>query len=57
MTCKRAGQLGQRIWSNARDEYTARQGEGFSIKEFHKRSLDLGGVGLDTLAAHLRDLG
>ncbi|MBV0894894.1 DUF885 domain-containing protein [Microbacterium sp. NC79] len=41
--------VGQRIWENVRDAYAAKQGENFSIKEFHKRALDLGGVGLDTL--------
>ncbi|GAA2525422.1 DUF885 domain-containing protein [Microbacterium mitrae] len=41
--------VGQRIWENVRDEYAAKQGADFSIKEFHKRALDIGGVGLDTL--------
>ncbi len=41
--------VGQRIWENVRDEYAAKQGASYSIKEFHKRALDLGGVGLDTL--------
>jgi uncharacterized protein (DUF885 family) len=41
--------VGQRIWEQARDDYRARQGDAFSIKEFHKRALGLGGVGLDTL--------
>lgn len=41
--------VGQRIWEQARDDYRARQGDAFSIKEFHKRALDIGGVGLDTL--------
>ncbi|WP_223231060.1 DUF885 domain-containing protein, partial [Microbacterium jejuense] len=26
-----------------------REGDAFSIKQFHKRALDIGGVGLDTL--------
>ena len=41
--------VGQRIWEQLRDEYKARQGEKYSAKEFHKKALDLGGVGLDTL--------
>lgn len=41
--------VGQRIWEQVRDEYQAARGENFSIKEFHKRALDMGGVGLDTL--------
>jgi len=41
--------VGQRIWEQVRDDYRARKGDTFSIKEFHKRALDLGGVGLDTL--------
>lgn len=41
--------VGQRIWEQVRDEYAARKGEAFNTKDFHKRSLDIGGVGLDTL--------
>ena len=41
--------MGQRIWEQIRDEYKAREGAGFSPKDFHKKALDLGGVGLDTL--------
>ncbi|WP_144877635.1 DUF885 domain-containing protein [Microbacterium sp. 1.5R] len=48
--------VGQRIWTNARDEYAASKGDEFSIKEFHKRALDLGGVGLDTLRKALLEL-
>ncbi|WP_411720983.1 DUF885 family protein [Mycetocola sp.] len=36
-------------WEQLRDEYSRRQGDAFDIKEFHKKSLDLGGVGVDTL--------
>ena len=32
-----------------RDDYAEARGTDFSIKEFHKRALDMGGVGLDTL--------
>ncbi|MEQ6898550.1 DUF885 domain-containing protein [Microbacterium sp. KR10-403] len=45
--------VGQRIWEQLRDEYKAAQGEAFDIKQFHKRALDLGGVGLDTLRTAL----
>jgi len=48
--------VGQRIWQNARDEYAARKGDAFDIKDFHKHALDLGGVGLDTLRAALRNI-
>ena len=41
--------VGQRIWEQVRDEYAARKGDAFQIKEFHKKALDLGSVGLDTL--------
>lgn len=41
--------VGQRIWEQTRDAYQHAQGESFSVKDFHKRALDMGGVGLDTL--------
>lgn len=41
--------IGQRIWEQVRDDYKARKGEAFDIKEFHKTALNLGGLGLDTL--------
>ena len=41
--------VGQRIWEQLRDEVAEREGADFSIKRFHKRALDIGGVGLDTL--------
>ncbi|MFT4229980.1 MAG: DUF885 domain-containing protein [Microbacterium sp.] len=41
--------VGQRIWEQVRDDYRARKGAAFDIKEFHRRALDLGSVGLDTL--------
>lgn len=41
--------VGQRIWEQLRDTAKERGGESFSIKEFHRKALDLGGVGLDTL--------
>ncbi len=45
--------VGQRIWEQIRDEYKAREGADFNIKEFHRKALDIGGVGLDTLKAAL----
>ena len=45
--------IGQRIWEDLRDECARREGSSFTIKEFHKRALDIGGVGLDTLASAL----
>ncbi len=45
--------VGQRIWEQIRDEYKAREGAAFSNKVFHKKALDLGGVGLDTLKSAL----
>ena len=41
--------VGQRIWEQIRDEYKQREGAAFDIKAFHKKALDIGGVGLDTL--------
>ena len=41
--------VGQRIWEQLRDEIQRREGDAFEIREFHRRALDLGGVGLDTL--------
>ena len=45
--------VGQRIWEQLRDEVARRQGATFDIREFHRRALDLGGVGLDTLRGAL----
>lgn len=45
--------VGQRIWEQLRDEVAEREGDAFDIKRFHKRALDIGGVGLDTLRAAL----
>ncbi|MGV8885207.1 MAG: DUF885 domain-containing protein [Microbacteriaceae bacterium] len=45
--------IGQRIWEQLRDEAAAREGANFDIKAFHKRALDIGGVGLDTLRTAL----
>jgi uncharacterized protein (DUF885 family) len=50
-----AYKIGQRIWEQLRDEYARREGAGFDIKAFHKKALDIGGVGLDTLRSALLD--
>ncbi|MEO7147300.1 MAG: DUF885 domain-containing protein, partial [Terrimesophilobacter sp.] len=49
-----AYKVGQRIWEQIRDEAKARDGASFDIKEFHRKALDLGGVGLDTLKAAMQ---
>ncbi|CAH0146239.1 hypothetical protein SRABI76_00675 [Microbacterium oxydans] len=45
--------VGQRIWEQVRDAVQAAEGDDFSFKAFHKRALDMGGVGLDTLRTAL----
>lgn len=45
--------VGQRIWEEIRDAAQSRDGSAFSFKDFHKRALDIGGVGLDTLRSAL----
>ncbi|MDQ1550336.1 MAG: hypothetical protein QOD27_1994 [Microbacteriaceae bacterium] len=47
--------VGQRIWEQLRDEYQRREGATFDIRVFHKKALDIGGVGLDTLKSALLD--
>jgi uncharacterized protein (DUF885 family) len=41
--------LGERVWLALRDEARAAEGTGFDLKRFHRRALDVGGVGLDVL--------
>jgi uncharacterized protein (DUF885 family) len=41
--------IGQRIWEQIRDEVKAKEGASFDIKAFHKKALNLGGLGLDSL--------
>ena len=45
--------IGQRIWEQLRDETARRDGASFDIRDFHRRALDIGGVGLDTLRTAL----
>lgn len=41
--------VGERIWLQLREEVQRRQGADFDLKAFHRRALDIGSVGLDTL--------
>lgn len=43
--------VGQRIWEQVRDAWVRERGS--DLKEFHRRALSLGSVGLDTLRATL----
>lgn len=44
-----AYKVGERLWRSLRDEVATAQGAAFDLREFHRRALDIGGVGLDTL--------
>jgi uncharacterized protein (DUF885 family) len=44
-----AYKIGERLWLQLREEVRSREGDAFDIKAFHRRALDIGGVGLDTL--------
>jgi uncharacterized protein (DUF885 family) len=44
-----AYKVGERLWLQLRDEMKAREGDTFDLKTFHRRALDIGGVGLDVL--------
>jgi uncharacterized protein (DUF885 family) len=44
-----AYKIGERLWLALRDEVKDREGGAFDLKAFHRRALDIGGVGLDTL--------
>ncbi|WP_116112710.1 DUF885 domain-containing protein [Austwickia chelonae] len=39
--------IGERLWLQLREEVRRREGDAFDLKSFHRRSLDIGGVGLD----------
>ena len=41
--------IGERLWLQLREEVRGREGDAFSLKDFHARALDLGSVGLDVL--------
>ncbi len=44
-----AYKIGQRIWEQIRDDYKARKGASFDMKQFHSTALNMGGLGLDAL--------
>jgi uncharacterized protein (DUF885 family) len=44
-----AYKIGQRIWGQIRDDYKARKGAAFDMKQFHSTALNMGGLGLDSL--------
>ncbi|MEO3824391.1 DUF885 domain-containing protein [Actinomadura sp. B10D3] len=48
-----AYKLGEKVWLEAREEARRRAGADFDLKEFHRRALDLGPMGLDRLRAEL----
>jgi uncharacterized protein (DUF885 family) len=48
-----AYKLGEKIWLEAREAARRRDGAAFDLKEFHRRALDLGPMGLDLLRAEL----
>jgi len=41
--------IGERMWLQLREDARRRAGAGWDMKAWHRRALDLGGVGLDTL--------
>jgi len=41
--------VGERLWLQAREDVRAQQGASFDLKDFHRRALDLGSLGLDVL--------
>ena len=41
--------IGERLWLQLREETARREGDAFDLKAFHRRALDVGSVGLDTL--------
>ena len=43
--------IGERLWLQLRDEVRAREADGFDLRAFHRRALDLGGMDLQTLRA------
>ena len=45
--------VGERVWLDLREQTRARLGAAFSLRDFHRRALDVGSVGLDVLRAAL----
>ena len=48
--------LGERLWLAARDAARQRDPDSFDLKDFHQRALEMGSMGLDTLAERLAGL-
>ena len=48
--------VGERVWLQARADAERRAGADFDLKEFHRRALDLGSIGLDPLQRALARL-
>ena len=48
--------IGERVWLRARDDARQRAGDTFDLKEFHRRALDLGPMGLAQLEGELTRL-
>jgi uncharacterized protein (DUF885 family) len=48
--------LGERVWLAARDDAKQRNAERFDLAAFHKRALEMGSMGLDTLRDRLAEL-
>jgi uncharacterized protein (DUF885 family) len=46
-----AYKIGERLWLQLRADADAAAGDGFDLREFHQRALNLGSVGLDVLRA------
>jgi uncharacterized protein (DUF885 family) len=51
-----AYKVGERVWLEGREAARRRAGAGFDLKEFHRRALDLGPMGLDLLRSELAGL-
>ncbi len=45
--------VGERLWVQARERARAQDPDGFDLKAFHRRALDLGSLGLDVMQAAL----
>ncbi|GAA1660487.1 DUF885 domain-containing protein [Glycomyces endophyticus] len=48
--------VGERLWMQAREDYKARKGDDFSLKQFHTDALNLGSMGLTPFAEALARL-
>jgi uncharacterized protein (DUF885 family) len=48
-----AYKVGERAWLDLREQVRVREGDAFDLRDFHRRALDLGSVGLDVLRSAL----